>query len=230
MKVPNNRIAHRGAFNNIDIPENSLLSFQKAMKMKWAIEFDVQLTKDSYLVVFHDDNLERMTGINKNVSEVTLEELKEYHLLDTKETIPTFLEVLDLIRGKVLIDIEVKNTKRLQECCDILLKQLENYPYPYILKSFNPKIVRYLKKHSDHEVGYLIHSKYRNQIFKNILQSKWIINYSKADYLAIHKKLLKKKKFIRLSNKYPIMVWTIKNKEEIPDSPYIAVCNNIIKK
>ena len=227
MKIHNNRIAHRGAFNNIDIPENSLLAFKKAIKMNWAIELDVQLTKDNVLVVFHDENLERMTGINKNICEVTSMEIKEFSLLDTKEKIPTFEEVLNLVNGKVLIDIEVKNTRRIHETCQILLSTLEHYPYSYILKSFNPKIVRYLKKHSNSEVGYLIHSKYRTFLLRCLMQSNFMIHYSKADYLAIHKKLLKTKKFQKLSQKYPIMVWTIKQKEEIPEEPFIAVCNNI---
>ena len=70
MKIRNNRIAHRGAFNNIDIPENSLLAFKKAIDMKWDIELDVQLTKDNVLVVFHDEDLKRMTGISKKICDV----------------------------------------------------------------------------------------------------------------------------------------------------------------
>ncbi len=228
MNIKNNRIAHRGVFNNNDIPENSILAFRKAMKMNWAFELDVQLTKDNVLVVFHDDDLKRMTGVNKNVRDIDYNELCGCHLLNTKEKIPTLEEVLKLVKGRVLIDIEVKNTKKIQETCQILLKTLEKYPYSYVLKSFNPKIVRYLKKHSDYEVGYLIHSKYKSSLLRIIMQSSFMIHYSKADYLAIHKKLLKTKKFQHLSLKYPIMVWTIQNKEEIPMSPFIAVCNNIM--
>lgn len=227
MKIHNNRIAHRGAFNNKDIPENSMLAFRKAIKMNWAIELDVQLTKDNVLVVFHDENMERMTGVSKNVCDVTSTELKKYTLLDTNEKIPTLEEVLKLVKGKVLLDIEVKNTKRIHDTCQILLSILEDYPYSYILKSFNPRIVRYLKQHSQSEVGYLIHSKYNTLLLRWLMQSNFMIHYSKADYLAIHKKLLKTKKFQKLSLKYPIMVWTIKKKEEIPKEPFIAVCNNI---
>ena len=64
MKIPNNKIAHRGMFDNIKIPENSLSSFKKALKYNYSIELDIQLTKDNILVVFHDSNLKRMTGIN----------------------------------------------------------------------------------------------------------------------------------------------------------------------
>ena len=76
MKFDNVIIAHRGVHNNIDIPENSLLAFKEAIKNNLAIELDVQLTKDNVLVVFHDNNLERMTKVNKNICNLTYNELK----------------------------------------------------------------------------------------------------------------------------------------------------------
>ena len=63
MEFQNLIFAHRGVHNNIDIPENSLLSFKKALKNNLNIEIDVQLTKDNVLIVFHDNNFKRMTGI-----------------------------------------------------------------------------------------------------------------------------------------------------------------------
>ena len=64
MNIPNNKIAHRGVFNNTSIPENSMKAFQKAIDLNYSIELDIQFTKDFVLVVFHDDNLKRMTGVN----------------------------------------------------------------------------------------------------------------------------------------------------------------------
>lgn len=61
-----NIIAHRGIHNiNKGIPENSLLAFEKAIKNNYIIELDLHILKDRNVVVFHDDNLERMTGIKK---------------------------------------------------------------------------------------------------------------------------------------------------------------------
>ena len=60
--MKNKIIAHRGIFNNIDIPENSMKAFEKALKLNYPIELDVQLTKDNVLVVLHDLSLKRMTG------------------------------------------------------------------------------------------------------------------------------------------------------------------------
>ena len=58
-------IAHRGIHNNLDIPENSIKSFKEAIKQKLPIEFDVQLTKDNKIIIFHDYNLKRMTNLDE---------------------------------------------------------------------------------------------------------------------------------------------------------------------
>lgn len=220
MKIPNNKIAHRGMFDNIKIPENSIASFKKALKYNYSIELDVQLTKDNVLVVFHDNNLKRMTGLDKLITDTNYEELKKLKLLNTKESIPTLDEVLNLINNKVLLDIEVKDTKKIKEITNILKYKLKNYNN-YVLKSFNPRIVRNLKKNINTEVGYLIDSKHK------FLYSNLIIKYSKADFLSISKKLLKSKKFQKLKNKYQLLIWTIKDKDEIKDENIIYICNSL---
>lgn len=220
MKIPNNKIAHRGMFDNIKVPENSIASFKKALKYNYSIELDIQLTKDNILVVFHDYNLKRMTGIDKLIQETNYDEIKELKLLNTKEYIPTLDEVLNLINDKVLLDIEIKDTKKIKEITNILKDKLNNYNN-YVLKSFNPKIVRYLKKNTNAEVGYLIDSKHK------LLYNNLVIKYSKADFLSISKKLLKTKKFQKLKNKYQLLIWTIKDKDEIKDENIIYICNEL---
>ena len=220
MKIPNNRIAHRGMFDNDKIPENSLTAFKKALKYNYSIELDIQLTKDNIPVVFHDKNLKRMTGLDKNLEDTTFNEIKELKLLNTKEYIPTLDEVLDLVNNKVLLDIEVKGTKKIKEITNILKDKLSNYSN-FVLKSFDPRIVRSLKKNINTEVGYLIGNEHK--IMSNIL----IIKYSKADFLSISKKLLKTKKFKKLKNKYQLLIWTIKDKNEIEDENIIYICNKL---
>ena len=229
MNIKDKIIAHRGVFNNEDIPENSIKAFKKAISLSYAFELDVQLTKDNILVVFHDFNLKRMTGISKELADCTYEELCHYSLLDTKEKIPTLKQVLELNQDKVMIDIEIKHTKRIKLICEKLVKELLPY-HNFVLKSFNPRIVRYLKKHYPNlEVGYLIQRKYDKKVLQFMLPSLFMIHYSKADFLAIHKKLLRTPKFLKLSLKYPVMVWTINKQEEIPDNHCIVICNNILK-
>lgn len=225
----NNIIAHRGLFDNNEIPENSIKAFKKALQKNISIELDIQPTKDNILVVFHDYNLKRMTGNNALLQDLTYEQLQRLYLLNTKEKIPTLKEVLQLIDNKVLLDIEIKNTKNIKKICNLLIKELTNYSN-YTLKSFHPGIVHYLKKNYPNlKVGYLLGDKnvYQNKLYYLFLSNSIILYYCHPDFIAISKKLWKKKKYKKLQEKYPIYLWTIKRKEEFVDSSLTYICENL---
>ena len=68
-------MAHRGF--SAEAPENTLPAFQKCIDEGFsAAELDVQMLADGTIIVMHDDNLKRTTGVNKNVWEVTYDEIK----------------------------------------------------------------------------------------------------------------------------------------------------------
>lgn len=227
MKINGNIIAHRGVHDNKMIPENSLKAFEKAIDLNYPIELDIQLTRDNKLVVFHDFNLTRLTARNEYVQDLDLSDIEKITLLNTKEKIPTFKEVLKLVDERVMLDIEIKNTNRIKDTCDALIKELGTYRN-FIVKSFNPKIVRYMKKNYPNiESGLLITDDTKNKLYDKILSSNFVINYAKPDFIAISKNLLKKKKFQNLITKMPILVWTITGKEEITNQNLIYVCNNL---
>jgi glycerophosphoryl diester phosphodiesterase len=106
---------HRGASGVA--PENTLVAFQRALDegASW-IEFDVHLSMDGEVVVFHDDTLERTTDLNlqKRPEELTLKELKQLDAgswFDPRfagERIPTLDEVLQTFKGKLGMNIEIK--------------------------------------------------------------------------------------------------------------------------
>ena len=74
-------IAHRGYHDiKIGIPENSIPAFERAIQNKYIIELDVHILKDNNIVVFHDDNLKRMTGIDKEIKLTTYNEIKNLNL------------------------------------------------------------------------------------------------------------------------------------------------------
>ena len=83
----NKFIAHRGLHSS-SIPENSLLSFQKALVNDYAMEFDLTITKDEKVVVFHDDNLLRLCNVDKDIEEVDYSYLKNLKPFDSNEKIP----------------------------------------------------------------------------------------------------------------------------------------------
>ena len=100
-------------------PENTLLAFGKAAEIKGltGIELDIQLTKDGYLVVCHDERVDRTTDGIGEIRQYTLAELKRLRIDagDRKyERIPTMEEVLELLEDKIkedfMLNIELKNS------------------------------------------------------------------------------------------------------------------------
>ncbi len=107
-------VGHRGA--SALAPENTLAAFREARAVGAdGIEFDVQFSRDRQLIVFHDKELERITGIHGLVAEKTLAELKQLDAgswFDAKfagDQIPTLDEVFDLLDGQMLLNIEIKS-------------------------------------------------------------------------------------------------------------------------
>ena len=101
-------IAHRGLFDNAEIPENSIPAFKKAVEAGLGIELDVQLSRDNQLVVFHDESLFRMTGVNKLLRQSSYEELKKYKLLNTEHAITLLSDVLKVLNKNTPLIIEIK--------------------------------------------------------------------------------------------------------------------------
>jgi len=101
MELKGYEFKHRGLHKNV--PENSLLAFKKALYRNMPIELDVRITKDSKLVVFHDANLKRMTGIDKKIEKCNYEEIENIKLNNSDEKIPLLIDVLNLINNKVLL-------------------------------------------------------------------------------------------------------------------------------
>ena len=141
--------AHRGLHSrDKSIPENSLEAFELASRAGYGMELDVQLSKDGQVVVFHDDTLERVCGVNARVDELTYEELKKLRLCGTEHTIPLFSEVLNTIRGRGPLIVELKNGKRNRELCEKTYKLLSDYRGQVCIESFNPMIIGWFHRHA----------------------------------------------------------------------------------
>ena len=109
-------MAHRGF--SAAAPENTLPAFQKCIDEDFsAAELDVQMLADGTIIVLHDDNLKRTTGVDKNVWEVTYDEIKDLdngRFFDEEfagTRIPTLDEVIKLAgsgKDKLFLNIEIK--------------------------------------------------------------------------------------------------------------------------
>ena len=126
--------------------ENSLKSIAAAIEAGYGIEIDVQLTSDGHAMVFHDDQLDRLTGETGPIRKRSRQNLETVVLTDDGGTIPRLETVLDLVAGQVPLLIEIKdqdgemgpNVGPLEEATCAALK---NYAGDVALMSFNPHAV-----------------------------------------------------------------------------------------
>jgi len=146
-------------------PENTMISYRKAMELGVdAMEFDVWLSKDMVPVIMHDGNARRTAGVDRNLKDMTLAEIKE---LDVGakfspefagEKIPTLKEILELaksLRPDLRLGVEIKDYR--EETVDITVAMLKEYGYfdSCWFYAFNARIIKYIKtKYNGRTMGY----------------------------------------------------------------------------
>ena len=153
--------AHRGEFDNREIPENSLPAFARAVKRGVGIELDIHRTADGEVVVIHDSELSRLCGVEGVVEEMTAAQLGELTLLGTGERIPTLREVLALVGDRVPLIVELKGESADTRLCDAALPILENSGVTYCVESFNPLLVARWRRLAPHVMRGVLTTKFR---------------------------------------------------------------------
>lgn len=126
--------------------ENSAAAIRAAVTAGYAIEIDLQLSRDGVAMVFHDEELDRLTAETGPVNARTADELGRIRLRNAADTIPTLADVLDLIGGRVPLLIEIKDQTMVMGPTDGRLEAataaaLKGYPGDVAVMSFNPHSV-----------------------------------------------------------------------------------------
>ena len=138
--------AHRGLHSE-GVPENSLAAFRAAVAHGYGAELDVHLLRDGGLAVIHDSKLNRTTGRDGKVEDLTEGELKNYRLEGTDETIPTFREVLEVFSGKTPLIIELKpEGSNYAALCEAACAAMDGYRGVWCMESFDPRVIHWLRK------------------------------------------------------------------------------------
>ncbi len=143
-----NHYAHRGYHDKPRIPENSMAAFRRAVEYGLPSEFDVHLIADGSLVVFHDDNLERQTGVKGSIEAYDITNLRKLRLEGSDEVIPTFDEVLALYEDTGLpLLIELKSVKgNYRKLAEAVCRRLDSYKGSFVLESFDPRAMMAVRK------------------------------------------------------------------------------------
>ncbi len=213
--------AHRGLHGD-GVPENSLEAFELACREGYGIELDIQLSHDGEVMVFHDHTLTRMTGCEKKLCELTASELKELKLSDTEQRIPTLREVLELVGGRVPILVELKGESFDTSLCPKAAEILKEYKGSFCIESFNPLLVKEMKK--------LLPERFCGLLYTNAVRDKKKASVLNIAVTLMALNFLCKPSFISYNetdrNSFPVklstelyrtpkFVWTIKSRESL---------------
>lgn len=200
----------------------------------YSIELDLHLLKDNQVVVFHDDHLKRMTGVDKKVKDCTYQEIKELKLANTSESIPLFEEVLNLVKGEVPLLIELKYDRMVGKLEKEVMKRLVNYPGKYAIQSFNPFSVLYLRMRYKHVIRGQIACDFKqvnmNGLVKFLLKNRCFQFFTKPDFISYAIQDLPNQAIEKFRKKGVVLGWTVRNKEELRKAKKYcdnAICENL---
>ena len=220
------RYAHRGLYDKAaGIPENSLSAFSRAVAHGFGVELDVHLLRDGSLAVFHDSDIRRMTGRAGYLEDLSAEELGDYPLDGTKETIPQFCDVLALFEDTGLpIIVELKSFRdNYAALTERTMRELDKFRVVYCVESFDPRCVAWVRKHRPEVI--------RGQLSQNFLKDRGKLSLPMAfatthllsnimvqpDFVAYRFKDRKKwaPRLCRRIYGAQRVYWTIRSKEEL---------------
>ena len=195
--------------------ENTLLYIVKCLNKGYALELDVRLLKDNTIVIFHDLNLKRLTGINRNIENYT------YIKVKNKYQIPTLKFVLNIVNGSVPVLIDVKGNINNYKLEDELLRLLKNYNGIIYIQSFQVRSLNYMWKiNKNYKYGLIVLNNIHLKLYKKL----WIKFCS--SFVSCHLSSVKSKYMQKVRKNKLLLGWTITNRKDI--NQYDDYCDHFI--
>lgn len=145
-------IAHRGLHNQAKkIFENTLTACAAAVRRDYSIEVDLQPSSDGVPMVFHDYELERMTGQPGEIRDTDHRDLIKMQIMNTKDTIPTLRDLLELVAGEVGLVLELKGKTGADDgFVKAVSEDLESYQGDVAIMSFYHHILEDAREQVPH--------------------------------------------------------------------------------
>lgn len=195
-------IAHRGIYDNKGVYENTLKSFEKAINKNYIIEADIRMLIDGTIIVFHDQDMERLLHLEGDIEKLSYDELTYI----AKYPIPTLDEMLEMAAGRVPLLIELKTKSKRGIFESKVANILDKYEGSYAIQSFNIKTIKWFNKNRKNTVvGYLVDKKNLNKM----------TFFKKYDFININTEIIDDKKLKFLRANYLVLGYTISDKEEL---------------
>lgn len=205
-KVSTGFIAHRAG--GFEAPENTVAGIDAAHEYgAWGAEIDIQRTKDGYYVVNHDADFARTTGLAKKPSELTLEEVKQLKV--DGEPVPTYEEMLEASRDRVVLFVELKGETADQQMADDAVKTIKEYNMvdQTVVISLGYELIDYIEtNYPEINTGYLAFASFGDTASYN------------CDYLALEEETATSSMIEEIHEAgKKILVWTVNEDDDIED-------------
>ena len=204
--------AHRGLHGG-DVPENSLSAFAAAISLGMGIECDVQQTGDGRAVVFHDWELDRLTGESGPVGRRTAASLSQVALGSGNDRIPPLRDLLGMVRGRVplLIEIKTRRERRVGAFCLAVRRDLEGYSGPVAIMGFDPRVSAWFRRHAPRVVRGLVVSEEGARTATGSVRRHLALWQAKPDFLAYDVRDLPSPfAAAQRSRGLPLLTWTVR--------------------
>ncbi|TNF46441.1 glycerophosphodiester phosphodiesterase [bacterium] len=198
-------IAHRGA--SAYARENTLEAFRIAMEMGAdMIEFDVRRTGDDVLILSHDDNIE-----GKLVKDLTYDEIHGI-AMDAGYLIPTLEETFEFTKGKIRLDIELKEDGFAERVAELAMKSMETSDF-VITSSLDSAVKAVKGSYPNVRTGLVLGSRPLSSLPRSLFPQKRVRD-TDVDILAVDRKLLRLG-FLKTVKRLglPVFVWTVNDRK-----------------
>jgi glycerophosphoryl diester phosphodiesterase len=207
--------AHRGLHGGGRV-ENSPSAFAAAIERGLGIECDVQRSRDGHAMVFHDWELDRLTGESGAVKARDAGELGRIALTGGADTIPTLTKLLALVAGKVplLIEIKSKRQVRYAPLCFAVRRALEGYRGPVAVMNFDPRAVGWFARHAPHIVRGLVVTEEGRRTLSGRFRRHLALWQARPEFLAYDiRDLPSRFAAAQRARGLPLLTWTVRSEE-----------------
>ena len=182
------------------------------------IECDVQRSRDGQAAVFHDAELDRLTGVSGPLAAHTAEELGRIMLSGSGDTIPTLRQMLQQLGSKVPVLIEIKSQRnagtRVRALCLVVRRALEGYLGPHAVMSFDPRVVHWFAVHSALTVRGLVVTEEHGKTLPGMIKRRLALWHARPDFLAYDiRDLPSRFAAAQRQRGLPVLTWTVRSQE-----------------
>lgn len=207
--------AHRGLHGGGRV-ENSRAAFEAAIAAGHGIELDVQASADGEAIVFHDYELERLTGAAGAVAARTAAQLGTIALTGTDERLCSLADTLRFVAGRVPVLVEVKSRDRhVRRLCLAVYRALEGYRGPVGVMSFNPLVGGWFARNAPRIARGLVVTEEGKRRLRGTIERHFFLWRSKPDFLAYDIRDLPSR-FAAAQRRrgLPVLTWTVRTPEQ----------------